>query len=394
MSGSDISLAGGSDDVLERVRRLRPTIEAHREDAERRGRISPEVLTALRQEGLFALLLPRELGGLGADPITAVSAVEALARIDGAVAWNVNVAGSAAVNLARLDRGGITRILGGHDLPPVLASAASPQCTATAVEGGLRVSGEVRFVSGCEDAEWILVIALVTPPGGADDPPPAPDIRAVFVPRSDVEVLDTWRVMGMRGTGSSDIALEGVLVTDELTVPVVRPPEAPGLSAATLAVFPWQVIHGEAVVSLGIAASALERATRLATTRVPANTTRPASEREMTQMNLAKARTRIESAGAYLYGTLSQAVAAGTPVQTESKVSLQLAACLAAEAGAEAVELLYESLGSEAFFERSGIERDLRDTRVLTQHAAKSAARYVSAGRVMLGMPSDAVLLR
>ena len=78
----------------------------------------------------------------------------------------------------------------------------------------------------------------------------------------------------------------------------------------------------------------------------------------------------------------------------EIKVSLQLAACLAVESGARAVELVYESLGSTAFFETAGIERHLRDSRVLTRHAAKSAARYVSAGRVMLGLPSDAMLLR
>lgn len=387
-------------DLLERVERLRPVLETHRDGAERARRPAPEVIAALRREGLFALLLPRHLGGLGAGPLEAVGVVEALARIDSAAAWNVNVAGSAAVLATRLPVSGRTRILGGGEPPPVMAAAAFPRCAATAVEGGLRVSGDVHFVSGCEDADWLQILVEVA---GADPPPVpegagAPDIRAAFLPRGDVEVRDTWRTMGMRATGSHDIRVLGAFVPSDLAVSMAAPPvDPPEADAATLGVFPWQVIHGEAVVSLGLAAAALEAAANIAVSKLPANAAQTTAERELTQLNLGRARALIESGRAYLYDTLGTAVlaaATGAPLETQIRVSLQLAACRAAESGAAAVQLLYDSLGSTAFLDDAGIERHLRDARVLTQHAAKSNARYVSAGRVMLGMAPDTTLLR
>ena len=89
--------------------------------------------------------------------------------------------------------------------------------------------------------------------------------------------MDTWHVMGMRGTGSCDIVLTDVFVDDELTLSMLAPSEPPPeLPIDSLAVFPWQVIHGEAVVSLGIAAAALDAATLLVKTKVPANAAQPA----------------------------------------------------------------------------------------------------------------------
>ena len=101
--------------------------------------------------------------------------VEALARIDSAVAWNINVAGSATLTVARLRPGGIEQILGDRSTPPIFASAASPRCSATPVDGGMCVSGEVHFVSGCEDADWIHLFAEVEPdPESSGETAPAP----------------------------------------------------------------------------------------------------------------------------------------------------------------------------------------------------------------------------
>lgn len=301
--------------------------------------------------------------------------------------------------VARISQMGLDRIFDGRETPPVFAGAAFPPCAATVVDGGIRVSGEVRFVSGCEDADWVFAVAMVAPEDGRPHSEEAsPDIRVIFVPRSDITVLGTWQVMGMRGSGSSDVALNDVLVANELTASMVPPPEPlPPFSSTMLAVFPWPVILGEAVVSLGIAAAALDTATELATRKVPANASEPTAARELTQVNLARARAQIESARTYLDSTLAIAVAAVSAqsvVPMDVKVSLQLAACFAAESGARAVELVYEAMGSSAFFDRVGLERHFRDAHVLTQHGTKSAARYVSAGRVMLGLPSDSAALR
>jgi len=48
---------------LQAVARLAPTILAEAEVAERNRRLSPEVVDALRDAGLFRLYLPESLGG-------------------------------------------------------------------------------------------------------------------------------------------------------------------------------------------------------------------------------------------------------------------------------------------------------------------------------------------
>ena len=39
-----------------------------------------------------------------------------------------------------------------------------------------------------------------------------PVLRAVWVPREEVTIVDTWSVMGMRGTGSQDFTVDNVFV--------------------------------------------------------------------------------------------------------------------------------------------------------------------------------------
>ena len=75
-------------------------------------------------------------------------------------------------------------------------------------DGGWRLSGRWPFVTGGPAADEIVVGATV------EGPRPRP-LCFCLVPAADVEILDTWDTVGLRGTGSHDIAVHDVFVPAE-----------------------------------------------------------------------------------------------------------------------------------------------------------------------------------
>ena len=72
------SAARFADDPLTTARSLRPLIERNASESERLGRLSDEAVQALCGSGLLGLLIPRELGGIEADPGLYIDVIEEL----------------------------------------------------------------------------------------------------------------------------------------------------------------------------------------------------------------------------------------------------------------------------------------------------------------------------
>src|SRR5207245_359223 len=108
----------------------------------------------------------------------------------------------------RLPAGAAREVFG--DRRAVVAGQLEPGGIAEAVKGGYRVSGRWPFASGCQHATWLLAHCVV--PGGRRRAGGRPTTRLVFVPADRARIHDTWRVSGLRGTGSHDYSLEGVMV--------------------------------------------------------------------------------------------------------------------------------------------------------------------------------------
>jgi alkylation response protein AidB-like acyl-CoA dehydrogenase len=78
-----------------------------------------------------------------------------------------------------------------------------------------------------------------------------------------------------------------------------------------------------------------------------------------------------------------------TLLSKDAKIRLQLAACFAAEACAEAVRFVNDAVGTSPIRAEQPFERYFRDAHQLLQHSSKSSARYGSAGRLMCGLEND-----
>jgi indole-3-acetate monooxygenase len=222
-----------------------------------------------------------------------------------------------------------------------------------------------------------------------------PDIRLCLFPASEAEVIDTWRVSGLRGTGSHDMSVSDLGVPEERSASLItgRPLEEGPLYAfpvfGTLAI-------AVAAVALGIARGALDEAIALAAGKTPTGSTRLLAERATTQAQLARAEASMRSARAFLLETIAtawEAARADGEVPLRDRALLRLASTQATHASALAVDVAHELGGGSSIYESSPLERRFRDVHAATQHMAIAPATWELAGRVLLDLPTDPSLL-
>ena len=385
-------------ELLAAVERIKPVIQAHAATAEAERRLTGAAYDAMYEAGLFAMLAPRAYGGLEVHPVEAMRVWEAVARVDAAAAWNLVMNQCISAYAAWMSPEG-ARELFRHG-PAITAGALNPPGAATRVEGGWRVTGRVPYGSGCHNARWLAMPAIESEGGSPKLDPETGRATpfAVFFPKEQATILDTWRTLGMRGTGSTDYAVEDLFVPDHMTAPVAplaRP--APGFEGPLFRMWPWTCIMGETTVSVGAAAAAVDEAVQLCRAKTAAYNVAPLREQQLPQFQLGKAKARVDASRDTLHAAASEAFAeveqSGQLLSRDAKIRLQLAACFAVETCAEAVRFVNDAVGASAFREDRPFERHFRDTHTMLQHSSKSSARYASAGRLMLGLENDWVWL-
>jgi alkylation response protein AidB-like acyl-CoA dehydrogenase len=363
---------------------LAPAINAAAGEIEAGRDLPPALVAELRQAGAFRLLTPKELGGSEVSLTTALSIYEQLGRLDASVAWVVWNANFGFIG-ALLNEQGTARIWG-QGSEPVFANSGMPGA-AVPVEGGYRVSGNWKLVSGVNNADWTVVIAIVMQDGAPRiTETGTPDVRLFAVHRDQLTVRDTWNVTGLRGSGSNDIVVEDAFVPAEL---VARLDEPARIDRPTYRGFiPALVIPGCTAVVLGVAQAAIDETVRLA----PAKKTFTGgtiAELPRTQSVIARSQAALEAARLLLFaaaGTLEEAGRTGDPVTLEQRAALRAAMSHAAEVSRSVLVDMYELGSSTSVYVGNPVERLFRDGMVALQHANHSAALLEAAGRVRLGL--------
>ncbi len=373
---------------------LGPRIRGAADAIERDRRLPPELVTALASAGVFGMLVPRALGGGEVDAATMIRVIEEIARADGSAGWCAMIGGTSAVLSAYLAPAEARAI---YATPAVVTGGVfAPLGKAEVVDGGYRVSGRWPFASGCEHCTWLMGGSVVLD-GGRPRllPSGAPDARLMLFPASAARVIDTWTVSGLRGTGSHDIAVDGILVPAGRSVSLVTDqPSQPG----PLYRFPvfGLLALGIAGVALGIARRAVEELTMLAVAKTPTASRRLLAERPMIQTQVAEAEAALRAARAFLFEAVGEAWAAAErdgAISTSGRALLRLAASHATTSAARVVDLMYTAGGGTAVYATSPLQRCFRDVHVVTQHMMVAPPTWELAGRVLLGLDADTSML-
>ena len=338
------------------------------------------------------MFTPRSLGGLEVDPITRALVIEEISGQDTAAGWAVWNPLDWAHFCARLPDEGAEEIYSGGANILISGQFGRPMM-ATPSQDGYRISGRAPFVSNCYDAEWICVTAIVTD-GGHSEEDGQPEVLMAYFPRESCEVIDTWNVLGMRGTGSNDISVTDLFVPKTRTFPFV-PDFSPGSHyQGPLYQFPLMgvVACGIAPVLLAVARNAIDEVSLLAQGKTPVAASTLLRERSSVQAKLAQAEAILRSGRLLLYDTLSDAwevALAGETHSLSQKADLLLATTHATTSAATAVELVYSVADTSGIRTGTPLERCFRDIQVLKQHVLATEARYETVGWVYLGLSAD-----
>lgn len=380
--------------LIEAARRIAPVIREHYDEAERERRLSPSVLAALHDTGLLRMCTPRSLGGLEADPLTRALVIEEISGQDTAAGWTLANPLDWAYLCARLPDAGAEEIYSRGANVVIAAQFGRPMQAAPA-PGGYRITGRAPFVSNCHDANWIATTAAVM----AGDPSRTedtgePEVVMAYLPRESCQVIDTWHVMGMRGSGSNDVAVTDVFVPTARTFPLV-PEFTPGSHyQGSLYRFPLigVVASNLPPLLLAVARQAIDYVSELAQGKTPVASSTLLRERASAQAKLAQAEAILRSGRMFLYDTLSEtweATVAGEILSLRNKADVLLAMTHAVQTAVQAVELMYRMAGTSGVYTRSPLERYFRDVQVLRHHAFGAETRYETVGQVYLGLPPD-----
>ena len=375
------------DRLAEAVRHLEPEILAVRDELDQRRRLPSGLVSSMRASGIFSLWLPRSLGGVAMTVVDYVKVVEQLARMDGSVGWCASIGASYSRLAAYLNPEIALAVFGGGRT--VVAGQLMASGKAVAVAGGYRVTGRWAFGSGIEHSDWTIGICVVH---DGDRPRLEPDgtpvERLMFFPTSATEIIDTWRVSGLRGTGSHDYCVTDLFVPENHAIETVTPaPTTPG----PLYALPFRAVFGVAIAAaaLGIARGAIDAFEQLAVAKAGRGTPGQLRDTPAVQGNVGRAESLLRSARAFLLESAQEAwdeIEAGGSDSLRMRALLRLANTQAAVASAEVVDLMYNAGGGTSVYESSRLERCFRDVHAATQHRAVSAGNYELAGSVLLGL--------
>ena len=382
--------------LLSAVNALAPQVRSLSEQIESHRRIPQPLVDTMAQAGLFRLMIPQSLGGLEVDVSTFIEVIEATAALDASVGWSAMIGATGGLTSGYLPVKTAQEIYS-NDPSIITAGAIAPHGRAIPVEGGYRVSGRWPFNSGCEYCAWLMGNCVVY--DSADSPRllsnGRPEIRMTLFPASVVEIIDTWSVSGLRGSGSHDIAVNDLFVPTEKTVVYGLEPPA---QSGPLYAFPTFGLLAISVasVALGIARGSIDCLIDVAQNKIPTGGRRALSERPYTQMQIAQAQAQLQAARAGLFTVAQEiweSVEQGERVSLQQRAAVRLAANHATGESAKVVDAMYNVAGTSAIWDTSPLQRAFRDIHVLTQHAVISPPIYELAGRVLLGLKADTSML-
>ncbi len=380
------SLRHTADGFVETLRNRADEIEAAR-------RLPADLAGDLARAGFFGMLIPEAFGGLEVSPQVFSSVLQTLATGDASAAWCAMIASTTGLNAAYLQADAARRVFA--ERRTITGGVFAPMGQAVICDGGYRVTGRWQWASGSANCDWMCGGAMLLRDGApVMDDAGRPVARLMIMPREDVELIDTWHVSGLKGTGSGDMSVSDVFVPDNLTVSLQADrPTARG----PLYVFPvfGLLALGVASVALGNARAALDGVRAQLQSKAEKNA-RVGSGRVMVQSDYAGAEALLASATAFLASAVDTNWTAARErgvLDVEDRAALRLACTHAVRTGADVTRIAFDLGGGASVFLENDLQRRFRDAHTMTQHMITAPATYELTGRVLLGVSTDTGLL-
>jgi len=382
-----------NDRLLERARALGPVIREHAEAAERNRRLARPVIDAMRDAGLFRMFTPRSLGGHEASPLVVAGVAETIGGFDSAAGWSLQAGNTGAWWSARLADDAVAKVFAdGPDV--IMAASFSPPHRAEVVPGGYRFTGQGPFASTIHDSSWIMMTGVVHDGEVPRMTEHGPAIIGLILRTSEIEIIDTWHSLGMRGTDSNDVVANGVFVPEAHTFivsPVYQPGphfrgplyQLPALASVDVIIAP---------VALAVARGAIDELRATAEKKTSLGSLKTLRHRASVQSAVADAEARLRSARLLFFQTLDDAwqrATSGVSPTLEQRADLMMASTHAVRTASQVADLMHRVAGTSGIYARNRLERHFRDAQTLRHHGFLCESRLETVGQVYLGVEPE-----
>ncbi|MFD0207090.1 MULTISPECIES: acyl-CoA dehydrogenase family protein [Saccharothrix] len=380
-------------EIMARAKAVAPLLRERAAEIEDARRLPADLVEVLRGTGVFRMGFGRNWGGPELNSVEQTEVIEALSYGDAGAGWCAMIGSDSGLYAQFLDEAVAKEMFTSLDM--VTAGLLFPTGRAELVPGGYRLTGRWPFGSGITHADWVISGAFLyrdgQPEPGEDGDPH--DSKLFIVPRADVEVIDTWHTTGLAGSGSCDYAITDVFVPEGRTVTfdTVRNGEGPLAQ-------PEVHMRNMPGVPLGVARAALDHVREIASTKVgPAGAM---ADDYRTQVTIADCEADFAATRHAVYAALRrqhEVLSAGGTLDdltADERAALPLSRRHAFRTARSIVSRLYDLLQTSSIYQRSPMDRWLRDTNTMCQHVVAQDRILQSAGAYLLGSkPSFALSL-
>ncbi len=358
-------------ELLGRVRELKPGIAARAVECERLRRLPDETFREFQEVGVFRWMQLKSYGGLEGEPLVFYQAQMEVAEACASSAWVLGVLGVHVWQMGLFSEKA-RRDVWGDDPTPQIASALAPQGKVTRAEGGVRLSGRWSFSSGCDHAPWIVIGGVIR---DANEPPCS---CAFLLPKSDFKIIDNWFVAGLAGTGSKDIEIEDAFVPEHRICRnfVALQPDNP----APINRLPFGAIFTSGITApaIGAAQGALATFCEQTGTRLAAYDKAKIADDPFAQVAIGEATAEIHGSRERFeagWRELWSRVGAGAELPMELRRRVRMHGPEAVASAVRVVNRLFTLSGGRAIFLDNPIQRIWRDVNAMQHHAMNNAAK-------------------
>lgn len=375
--------------LLARAREMVPILVRRAALAEHNRSIPAETIADFKQAGLFRVIQPKRYGGYELDPDVFFDIQMTLAEGCMSSGWVYGVVAVHNWQLALFDARAQEDVWA-KDSSVMIASSYMPKGQVERVDGGFRFSGRWGFSSGVDHANWLFLGGIVSSKNGV------PDYRTFLVPRSDISINDNWHTVGLKGTGSKEVVINGAFVPEYRTHRAIDgfAGTSPGSSVnqAPLYRLPFGQIFVRAVstASIGALQGALNAFREYGSKRVSINDQGRTAEDPAAALAAADATLAIDDMKLALHRNFAAMMATlrrGESLDVNDRIHYRYQSAAVAGRCAEQIDRLFHACGGNGLYTDNPIGRFFVDIHAARMHYANNPDKFGrNYGGVLLGL--------
>ena len=374
---------------------LLPALRARRVETRENRKVLPEIRTLIRESGIARLLQPAAYGGAGGPLRDIVDAVSTVGGACGSTGWATVQYVIHAFMVAQWSREGQDEVWG--DDPKNLVAGILIQSLGryVPVDGGYRVTGRWPFVTGVDTCDWCIVSGYEQGKAGQHD-----SHLHFLIKREEIDILDTWHALGLRGSGTNHVQLEDFFVPAHraLSMEALRGGESPGghwrerpfYYLPSYPIFGIGITSGAVGVALEIVADYNEIAKKKGSIMAEKNVAAFASQ----HIQFAEAKCAVDCARQILKLAADEISATvhdqGRVPGLEERARCRALAVYAGSLAMDASRTIWDLSGAASVYSDSALGNLYTDMMVANQHfTLNKDVNFTTYGRMLYGLEID-----